>query len=180
MSAQEIRIRAMQIEDIEQVAALDRMSFSLPWSANSYRFELFENQNSCLWVSELVREDQPPLIIAMIVVWQIVDEAHIATIAVHPDYRRLGIGKHLLAYSLKHAAQQGMLTATLEVRAGNLAAQALYAQFGFYVAGVRHRYYQDNFEDALVMDAKLAGLEEWISCTENTLILPKEKENEAR
>lgn len=180
MSAQVIRIRAMKIEDVEQVAALDRMSFSLPWSANSYRFELFENQNSHLWVSEMVHEDQPPQIVAMIVLWQILDEAHIATIAVHPDYRRLGIGKHLLAYSLKHAAQQGLVTATLEVRAGNQAAQALYEQFGFYIAGVRHRYYQDNHEDALIMDVKLAGLADWICCTENTLMIPKEKENEAR
>jgi ribosomal-protein-alanine N-acetyltransferase len=180
MSTQVIRIRAMQMEDIEQVAALDRLSFSLPWPANSYRFELLENQTSRLWVSELEEDDQPRIILAMIVVWQIVDEAHIATIAVHPDYRRLGIGKHLLAYALKHAAQQGMMNATLEVRAGNLAAQALYEQFGFYVAGVRHRYYQDNYEDALIMDVKLEGLADWIRCTENTLILLEEKENEAR
>lgn len=180
MSTTAVCIRAMQLDDIEQVVALDRLSFSLPWSANSYRFELLENQSSRLWVSELVTDFQPGKIVAMIVVWQIVDEAHIATIAVHPDYRRLGVGRHLLAFALKHAAQDGLVTATLEVRAGNLAAQSLYEHFGFKVAGIRPRYYQDNHEDAWIMDARLDRLAEWIFSTESTLILPKEKENEAR
>jgi ribosomal-protein-alanine N-acetyltransferase len=180
MSTPAVRIRLMQLEDINQVVALDRLSFNLPWSANSYRFELLENQTSRLWVSELVTDEQPGKIVAMIVVWQIMDEAHIATIAVAPEYRRLGIGRHLLAFALKHAAQDGLVTATLEVRAGNLAAQALYEQFGFHLAGVRPGYYQDNHEDALIMDAKLDRLAEWIYSTESTLILPKEKENEAR
>jgi ribosomal-protein-alanine N-acetyltransferase len=180
MSTPVVHLRAMQMDDIEQVAALDRLSFSLPWSANSYRFELLENQASRLWVAELLDDDQPVKIVAMIVIWQIVDEAHIATLAVHPEYRRLGLGRRLLAFALMEAARGGLTTATLEVRAGNLAAQALYRQFGFFIAGVRPRYYLDNHEDALIMDVKLDGLADWIYNTEDTLILPKENENEAR
>jgi [ribosomal protein S18]-alanine N-acetyltransferase len=174
MSRPLILIRSMQMEDIEKVVAIDRLSFSLPWPTSSYRFELLENKTSRLWVSEHIGDGSQGRIVAMIVVWNIVDEAHIATIAVHPEYRRLGIGKHLLAYALKDALQQGMHTATLEVRAGNQAAQAMYRQFGFVTAGIRLRYYQDNQEDALIMTARLENLASWIQATENTMILSQE------
>jgi ribosomal-protein-alanine N-acetyltransferase len=80
-----------------------------------------------------------------------VDEAHIATLAVHPEYRRQGIGERLLAVALEAAQRKGMQTATLEVRAPNISAQALYQCFGFTVVGCRPRYYQDNQDDALLM-----------------------------
>jgi ribosomal-protein-alanine N-acetyltransferase len=87
----------------------------------------------------------------MVVVWLIVDEAHIATIAVHPDFRGRGIAKGLMVTALKEIIQQGFHTATLEVRANNLPAQGLYRSFGFDIAGIRPRYYRDNQEDALIM-----------------------------
>jgi [ribosomal protein S18]-alanine N-acetyltransferase len=174
MSRPLILIRSMQMEDIEQVVAIDRLSFSLPWPTSSYRFELLENKTSRLWVSEQIGDGSQGRIVAMIVVWNIVDEAHIATIAVHPEYRRLGIGKHLLAYALKDAVQQGMHTSTLEVRAGNQAAQVMYRQFGFETVGIRLRYYQDNQEDALIMTARLENLASWIQATDNTMILSQE------
>jgi ribosomal-protein-alanine N-acetyltransferase len=174
MSSPVVVIRSMQPEDIEPVVAIDRLSFSLPWPTSSSRFELFENQTSRLWVSELSEDGSPERIVAMIVVWNIVDEAHIATIAVHPAYRRMGIGKHLLAYALKDGVQQGMRTSTLEVRAGNQAAQELYRQFGFVTAGIRLHYYQDNQEDALIMTAQLDDLASWVYTTENTMILRQE------
>jgi ribosomal-protein-alanine N-acetyltransferase len=174
MNSPVILIRSMQMEDIEQAVAIDRLSFSLPWPTSSYRFELVENQTSSLWVSELNGDGAPERIVAITVVWNIVDEAHIATLAVLPAYRRMGIGKHLLAYTLKEAVQQGMRTATLEVRAGNQAAQVLYRQFGFAIAGIRLHYYQDNQEDALIMTAQLADLASWVYTTENTMILRQE------
>ena len=93
----------------------------------------------------------------MIVTWNIVDEAHIATLAVHPEYRRQGIGEKLLAVVLEDAHRKGMKTATLEVRAQNTPAQALYQRFGFTVVGCRSRYYQDNQDDAIIMS--LSSLE---------------------
>jgi ribosomal-protein-alanine N-acetyltransferase len=174
MSYAQVVIRPMQIENVEQVVAIDRLSFSMPWPTSSYRFELLENQTSRLWISELSRKGTSAQIVAMIVVWNIVDEAHIATIAVHPEYRRLGIGKHLLAYALKEALQQGMHTATLEVRAGNQVAQAMYSKFGFIIAGIRLHYYQDNQEDAWIMSAPLDSLAGRINTTENIMILNQE------
>lgn len=179
MSSSTIVIRSMQVDDIEQVVAIDRLSFSLPWPANSYRFELMENKTSRLWVAEQVSDGHPVRIVAMIVVWQIVDEAHIATIAVHPEYRRQGIGKHLLAFALNDSLQRGMRTATLEVRAGNRVAQAMYRQFGFETTGVRLHYYQDNLEDALIMTVKLSDLAGWVRTAENIMSLQKEADRES-
>jgi len=100
-------------------------------------------------------------IVGMIVIWMIIDEAHIATIAVHPNFRRQGIAKILVTAGLDEAIKNKMKTATLEVRAGNLAAQTLYRQFGFESVGIRPRYYKDNangvtaYEDAIIMTRRL-------------------------
>ena len=81
----------------------------------------------------------------------ILDEAHIATLAVHPDLRGHGIAQELLSVALIESIRRGAITATLEVRAGNKIAQKLYNRFGFQVVGERPRYYKDNQEDALIM-----------------------------
>lgn len=148
-----ILIRHMQAEDLEQVHALDKMSFSMPWPESAYRYELFENLSSLLWVAEAQNVDGKSQVVGMVVVWLIVDEAHIATIAVHPDYRGQGLAQELLSAGLIESIERGMHSATLEVRAHNLAAQRLYHRFRFKEAGVRPRYYRDNFEDALIMTA---------------------------
>lgn len=139
-------IRRMRLEDVEQVHAIDVLSFSMPWTERSYRFELTENPSSHLWVAELNGR-----VVAMIAYWLIVDEAHIGTIAVHPEYRRRGIARRLLAETLIAMSEKGARSATLEVRRSNLAAQDLYRKFGFKVVGLRPRYYRDNNEDALLM-----------------------------
>ena len=147
----EVRLRKMSIEDVARVHEIDTLSFSLPWPERSYRFEVVENLNSSCWVAEVLPADGPAEVVGMIVNWIILDEVHIATLAVHPDYRRFGIARKLLVHGLLEGAQRGGRLAYLEVRAGNLAAQALYQRFGFVVAGVRPRYYKDNSEDALLM-----------------------------
>jgi [ribosomal protein S18]-alanine N-acetyltransferase len=141
-----VMIRKMTLEDIEQVIAIDRVSFSLPWPERSFRFELTDNPASRCWVAEVDGK-----IVGMIVVWLIVDEVHVATIATHPDFRRQGIAKNLLSHALQHLSTEGAQSSFLEVRASNLAAQELYRKFGFEESGVRRRYYRDNDEDALLM-----------------------------
>jgi [ribosomal protein S18]-alanine N-acetyltransferase len=83
--------------------------------------------------------------------WLMVDEAHITTIAMHPDYRRRGLGEFMLASLVDIAYTIGAKWVTLEVRVSNYAAQNLYRKYGFREAGLRHRYYSDNQEDALIM-----------------------------
>jgi len=83
--------------------------------------------------------------------WMMVDEAHITTFAVLPQWRRHGIGGGLMVELMRAAQTFRARVATLEVRITNNAARSLYQQFGFRPVGVRPRYYSDNGEDALIM-----------------------------
>jgi len=147
----DIIIRRMEEKDIRQVHEIDKMSFSLPWPERSFRFELTENPSTRLWVAEVRREDGESLVVGLLVMWVIVDEGHIGTFAIHPDYRRLGIGRKLLARSLLEATKEGLVQVFLEVRRSNTPAIRLYEAFGFHVDGIRARYYRDTGEDALLM-----------------------------
>jgi ribosomal-protein-alanine N-acetyltransferase len=150
-------IRNMQLEDLEQVQEIDRLSFSLPWPASAYHYELERNPNSLLRVAVTSLQDGRETVIGLLVVWLVLDEAHIASIAVHPDYRGQGVGQRLLVQTLQEVIRKGSRMATLEVRASNLVAQGLYRRFQFEIAGSRPRYYRDNNEDALIMTVSNLG-----------------------
>ncbi|MBE3559830.1 MAG: ribosomal protein S18-alanine N-acetyltransferase [Ktedonobacteraceae bacterium] len=108
-----------------------------------------------LWPTSrpMVADLSPDLnsIIGFAGLWLMVDEAHITTIAVHPDFRRRGLGELLLVSLIDIAYEIGARWVTLEVRVSNYPAQSLYRKYGFHEAGLRHRYYSDNQEDALIM-----------------------------
>lgn len=159
-----IQIRPMQLDDLDQVVAIDQMSFSLPWPINAFRHELLENDRTLLWVAETRTSQGQNIVIGAIVVWLIIDEAHIATIAVHPHYRSHRVGSRLLIAALKESMRWGCRSATLEVRASNIVAQQFYSRFHFEVVGRRVRYYLDNNEDALIMTVQNLDLEydNWI------------------
>jgi ribosomal-protein-alanine N-acetyltransferase len=152
-----VHIRPMRLEDLPRVAEIDRLSFSLPWPESSFRYELLENPRSLLRVAEIDQNGTVVQVVGMVVVWLILDEAHIATLAVHPDYRRGGIAREMLVSLFTEIIPQGARLATLEVREGNAAARSLYQRFGFAVVGRRVRYYHDNFEDALIMSIDNLG-----------------------
>jgi ribosomal-protein-alanine N-acetyltransferase len=153
--AMPVHFRPMRPADVKRVHEIDVLSFNMPWPERSYHFEVSENSHAVPWVAETGAGE----VIGMIVTWVIIDEAHIATIAIHPEHRRAGIGRRLLARGLLAAWERGARTAFLEVRKSNAAAQAMYQQFGFAVSGVRPRYYQDNFEDALLMTLEQIDLQ---------------------
>jgi [ribosomal protein S18]-alanine N-acetyltransferase len=146
-----INIRPMLENDLERVHEIDGLSFSAPWPPSSYRFELNENPASHSWVAEAHLPDGKTVVVGMVVVWLIVDEAHIATLAVHPEFRGRSIARKLLQNALRECVAWGACMATLEVRERNGAAQALYRDFGFDIVGRRPHYYIDNNEDALIM-----------------------------
>jgi ribosomal-protein-alanine N-acetyltransferase len=152
-----LKYRPMTLEDIPRVHEIDVLSFSLPWPESSFQFELTQNPSTLATVTELVPPGAMPVIIGMAVVWIMVDEAHIATIAIHPSFRAHGIGKKLLAETLRHSIQRGAILATLEVREHNLIAQKMYQKFGFEIVGRRLKYYQDNNEDAVLMTLSKLG-----------------------
>jgi ribosomal-protein-alanine N-acetyltransferase len=166
----------MHLEDIPRVHEIDSQSFSLPWPEKSYHFELTENPSTLALVVEIVPNGSEPVIIGMSVVWIIVNEAHIATIAIHPEFRGIGYGKKLLAETLRQSIQRGAFMATLEVRASNQSAQQLYSSFGFIIVGRRSRYYRDNNEDAMMMTVEPLGTQylAWLDRNlEQTRILDK-------
>jgi ribosomal-protein-alanine N-acetyltransferase len=150
-----IEIRRMELKDISEVVEIDRSSFTLPWTERSFKYEVQENRAARCWVTV---EDER--VASMLVLWVIVDEAHIATIATHPQFRRRGLAKRMLIKSLVSAREEGALKALLEVRARHVIAQKIYCDIGFVEVGRRPMYYRDNGEDAVLMTMEhLEGLE---------------------
>ena len=165
-------IRKMTVEDVPSVIDLDHKSFSLPWPERSFRFELTANPASRCWVAEFDGK-----IVGMIVVWLIIDEAHVATLATHPEFRRQGIAKKLLAHALRLMMDEGARSSFLEVRESNFAAQEMYRKFGYEESGRRPHYYRDNDEDAILMN--LASLNaERLTFDDERSTLDKEEQNE--
>lgn len=149
--ADRITIRPMQQEDLQEVTRIDTMSFSMPWPPNAFQYEIVENNNARAWVAEASFPEGRKTIAAIAVLWIIIDEVHVGTIAVHPDYRQRGIGNQMLEYALGNAMDEGAQRAWLEVRRGNTPALELYKKMGFEWIDTRKKYYQDNGEDALIM-----------------------------
>ena len=164
--------RKMTVDDIPAVIDLDQKSFSLPWPERSFRFELTDNPASRCWVADLDGK-----VVGMIVVWLIVDEAHVATVATHPEHRRQGIGKRLLAHALRRIMEDGARSSFLEVRESNIAAQELYRKFGYEETGRRRRYYRDNDEDAILMNLESLNPER-LRVAEGLSVPDAEEQNE--
>jgi ribosomal-protein-alanine N-acetyltransferase len=145
-----LSFRLMTVDDLDVVQELDKQSFTNPWPEGAFKYELIESQNSRCWVAEM-KQSQRSRVIGSAVLWIILDEAHIATLAVDPLYRGHGIGKRLLAVALIDAHSVGANKAFLEARKNNQDALHLYYGFGFNAVGIRPGYYPDNHEDALLL-----------------------------
>jgi ribosomal-protein-alanine N-acetyltransferase len=132
--------------DLDGVLAIEQASFCVPWSRESFLFELQANPYARNFV---MRSGEP--IVAFACVWVVDDELKINNIAVDPGERRRGHGAALLRWILDHGRSVGCTEATLEVRPSNLGARALYAAHGFEEVGRRKGYYRDTHEDAILM-----------------------------
>ena len=140
----------MRPEDLEEVLAIERASFTMPWSRGAFLYEMEQNQVArCFVIREAAR------LVGYICYWEVADELHITNIAVRPDARRRGLGRTLLARTIEDARDRALRLVVLEVRPSNTEARALYESFGFRVVGRRRGYYYDTGEDALVMEATL-------------------------
>lgn len=144
-----IVIRAMTAADLGAVSELDTISFTQPWPKDAFEVEL-ANLGARCWVAEV--EGQ---LAGALVFWLVLDEAHLATIAVHPVFRRHGVARLLLRTAMDAAYAEGARLYHLEVRASNEAAQKLYLDFGFEIVGRRPKYYKDSGEDAVLMTKKM-------------------------
>lgn len=162
-----LTLRYMTLHDVAQVAAIDRLAFDLPWSERSYAYEVMESTYSYMVVLEAANEAAPvgwrrwlsPLngrvqthrIVGYGGLWNIMSEAHISTIAVHPDYRGRGWGEILLAGMVRRSLALNAGYVALEVRVSNTRAQNLYRKYEFETISVKAKYYRNNNEDAYDM-----------------------------
>ena len=140
-----IRYVPMTADHVRAVAALEKLCFSAPWSENSVASEL-DNPLS-LWLVALNGDT----VVGYVGSQAVLDEADMMNIAVLPEYRRLGIAQRLVTALCDRLADNGVRSLTLEVRASNDPAKALYAKLGFAQVGRRPNYYSNPKEDALIL-----------------------------
>ena len=168
-------LRHMRVQDISQVMAIDEVSFKPPWPERSYRFEINESQITHMATLEKMVErpvqglrrifktirgdedlvEEQSLVVAYGGIWKIADEAHINTIASHPDHRGNKYGEIVLAGMIRRAINLKADFIVLEVRVSNMVAQKLYRKYGFTIHGVKKDYYHHDKEDAYDMRVDL-------------------------
>ena len=142
----EMTIRQADTADVDAIYEIETLCFPDPWSRESLRSEFTENPRSFYVVAEIDGE-----VVGYAGLWWIEDEGHITNVAVKPGFRNRRIGSQIVEAMLEHTRKQGIRYYTLEVRASNVSARALYEKYGFEVEGVRKGYYQVGHEDALIM-----------------------------
>ncbi|MGL5034247.1 MAG: ribosomal protein S18-alanine N-acetyltransferase [Microcystaceae cyanobacterium] len=141
-------VRAALQTDLPVLVKLDQLCLGGMWTEQGYQSEL-DNPHSHL--SVLTKDLAQTQVIGGGAFWSVLEEAHITLLMVAPDYRGRGLGSLLLAELLKQAIALNLERATLEVKASNQTAIALYQKYGFKVAGTRKNYYQKTGEDALIL-----------------------------
>ena len=139
--------RASAIDDLSDVEALQRHSFTNPWGPEAILWELKNTDVARLY---LMRAPDGSLA-AYCACWMVFDELHINSLAVDVKWRRHGLARWLLREVFRESVAAGAHSATLEVRQSNTAARALYEGLGFRVEAVRRDYYQEPREDALIL-----------------------------
>ncbi|MFY9614004.1 MAG: ribosomal protein S18-alanine N-acetyltransferase [Candidatus Dormiibacterota bacterium] len=139
-------IEEMTLDDVPAVQDIEREIFLTPWPRNAYRRELLQNKMA----SYIVLRDRDE-IIGYAGLWKMHDEAHVTTVGVRRKDQGRGFGMALMLALISRAYTLQSRWMTLEVRASNYGAMALYEKLGFKVIGRRRGYYTDDGEDAVVM-----------------------------
>ena len=140
-----MEIRLMTADHVSQVAQLEKLCFRDPWSENSVASEL--NNPLSLWLVAVEGEKVAGYVGSQ----SVMGESDMMNVAVHPDFRRQGIGERLILDLIDQLNQRGNHSLTLEVRASNVSAIALYRKLGFEQVGLRKNYYRNPKEDALIL-----------------------------
>lgn len=146
-----VLIEPMRHEDLPEILAIEVSSYALPWTREMFENELERGDLSEILIARVAGAGDPAPLAGYICIWVVGHELHINNLAVGPRWRRRGIAAALLGAALDHGRARGGRRAFLEVRASNVAAQALYHRFGFEPAGIRKHYYTHPVEDALVL-----------------------------
>ncbi len=149
MAVEQLIVEQMGSRHLDDVLAIERQSYSTPWSSTSFKNEIY-NPYSIALVAILEGK-----VVGYILANYRFHEGHILNVTVHRDHMRKGIGTHLMKLVLEMLRQRQCTVAYLEVRASNNSARQLYEKLGFYEAGRRKAYYIEPFEDAVLMTADL-------------------------
>lgn len=153
-SSEKYQVRRMEMGDVAQVMCIERVSFTDPWSVGSVRHEIQNRQYS--WPLVLVETPQFSFyreeVMGYVFLWKLIDDLHIANLAVRPTLRGQGWGRKLVLSSIYLAGEWGLQKCMLEVRSSNEAARRLYESLGFDLVRIRKDYYRRPVEDALVLE----------------------------
>jgi ribosomal-protein-alanine N-acetyltransferase len=137
--------------DLDAVIAIEEASFNNPTPRSWYEAELARPDVCFVYVIRV--PDRP--VAGFVAFWRVLDEMHINNLAIHPEWRRRGLGRRLLGGTMQAAARMGVRRATLEARRSNVPARRLYESAGFRLIEVRRDYYARPIEDALVLAAEV-------------------------
>ena len=154
----DLRIEPVRPDEIDRLLAIERDSFTVPWTRKMFEAEVAGNPFSRL---DVARVPGPVagtfVVIGFVCYWVVFDELHLLDVAVEPAYRRRGVGRRLVAHVLARGAEQAVRRAMLEVRLSNEAAACLYEGFGFRMTGTRPKYYTNPVEDAQLLELPMAS-----------------------
>jgi ribosomal-protein-alanine N-acetyltransferase len=142
----EVRLTAMRRRHLRSVLRIEQRVYPRPWTYGLFLGEIGQRATRVYLVARV-----GATVVGYAGSFQAVDESHVTTVVVDPDWHRRGVATRLMLALARAAVDRGSHSLTLEVRVGNAGAQALYRRFGFVPAGMRKAYYPDNREDALVM-----------------------------
>lgn len=146
----EILIQDLRPEDVPEVLAIEKVSFTSPWSEILFMNEIFKPRS--LPKAAMIGEK----LVGYICANYLLDEAHILNVTVHPDFRKQGIASRLVQYMIDLLIKEGCRTIFLEVRISNKAALGMYGKAGFIEIAKRKAYYTLPVEDAVIMSLHLA------------------------
>ncbi len=146
-----IRFIHLNVEWLDSVETIEHRCYHSPWSRNLLRRELEREEFS--FAPGLLVDER---LVGYSFNYIVADELHILNVAVDPLYRGVGFGRRILTHVMHESLNRGVTRAALEVRASNSAAQNLYSSMGFRFSGVRREYYNDNREDAMVLERELS------------------------
>jgi len=139
-------VRPAAKEDVSEIARLEKETFPMPWSAESIRHDIEENELALVAVAEADGQ-----VAGYADVWQIAGEGQLNNIAVFPEFRGKHFGWQLMEYLIRELVRLGNTEMSLEVRESNSIAIAMYRRLGFEEVGRREKYYLDNGETAILM-----------------------------
>lgn len=142
----ELIIRQGEIRDAVEMAEIEKICFSDPWSEESIISDIEHSERSFYIVAEIEGH-----VVGYIGCWKIFDEGHITNVAVRPEFRRKHIAENLINVMVGVTEDENITSWTLEVRESNEPAKALYGKLGFIEAGLRKGYYSDTGEAAIIM-----------------------------